>query len=159
MGCPACGGVWADNGASQRVVSALDPEILEAAAAAEEHAAKLDAPMAATSALRVCPECGGGLVRACIAGTTLDVCSRHGTWFDRGELRRVAYAIEHARKRKDPSWRASDDVGWGAEKCSLDEVDPAEMAIGDAPADDEDDLLVDAIAWVARGAIRSPRNK
>jgi Zn-finger nucleic acid-binding protein len=149
IGCPGCGGVWTDNEASQRVVSAIDPDIIAAAAEAEDQAAKVGAPLPDESKPRVCPECGAALERARAAGTNLDACAKHGTWFDRGELRKVAFALEHARKLKDPNWKSSDDMRWVAGKTALNEGKPL-----DPPSQDEDDLLVEAIAWAARAAMQ-----
>lgn len=148
MGCPVCGGVWADTAASQRVAAAIDPEIIAAAAEAEDHAAMLGASLPDDSRPRACPECGGALGRVRSAGTTVDACARHGTWFDRGELGKVARALEHARRLKDPTWRSSDDMRWVSGKTALNEGKP-EL---DASTEDDDDLdfLVKAIVWMVR---------
>jgi Zn-finger nucleic acid-binding protein len=154
IGCQGCGGVWTDNTASQRVVSSIDPDIIAAAAEAEGLAAKHGAPLPDDTKARVCPECGGALARVRTVGTTLDACSKHGTWFDRGELRKVAHALEHARKLRDPTWKSSEDMRWVAGKTALNEGKPLEPA-----AADDDDLLVEAITWAARQAARRLKSR
>jgi len=151
IGCPSCGGVWTDNAASQRVASSLDPEIVAAAVQAEEHAAQIGAPMPDDSKARVCPECGGALERVVTMGTHLDVCAKHGTWFDRGELWKVARALEHKRKLADPTWKSSDDMRWVQGSTALNQGNPIDnVAQEEVEVVDLDDLLVEAIAWAAR---------
>src|SRR5215212_9366273 len=90
LGCGACGGVWADNATSKEIVEKLDGQLVELADTAAELAAKrVGAPLPSDARTRHCPECHGVLDRVRHASTNLDVCTAHGTWFDRGELSRV----------------------------------------------------------------------
>ncbi len=157
IGCPRCGGVWTDNTASQRVASSLDPEIVGAAVEAEEHAAQVGAPLPDDSKPRVCPECGGGLARVVSMGTRLDVCAQHGTWFDRGELWKVARALEHKRRLADPTWKSSEDMRWVSGSTSLNKGDPMDNAFSNDV--EEDDLLVEAFTWVAKKTLDSMKGK
>ncbi len=94
FGCGKCGGVWLDNVGSQRLVNALDQGILSMGdrAAAVTSAAKTN-----TAPAIACPICREALKRSSFSGVDLDVCAAHGTWFDRGEMRRVAEGIQSAR--------------------------------------------------------------
>ncbi len=93
FGCGSCGGIWMDNATSQRVVSAVEEAILTLAVRAT-HAAK--APVE-TARVAACPMCKKEMVCASAGGVALDVCSAHGTWFDRGEVQRVSAHFQSRR--------------------------------------------------------------
>ena len=110
LGCARCGGVWADVATSTDIVEKLDAELAKLADVAAELAAKrVGEPLPEKGRVRCCPDCGTSLDRVHQASTNLDVCTAHGTWFDRGELSRVIKILEHERKLKDPKWRASNE--------------------------------------------------
>lgn len=90
-GCTACGGVWAGTGASNRVASVLDPAVRELADVAERHASTARSHVR-QAPVRSCPDCRSALASRELAGVWVDVCRVHGTWFDGGELQRVADA-------------------------------------------------------------------
>lgn len=96
-GCASCGGVWLDNMASQKLVSAVDPSVLSLADAASRMASM---PFPPHEARPRCPVCRGDLqpVRLEAVGVALDTCNLHGTWFDRGELQAVARSFAATRK-------------------------------------------------------------
>lgn len=96
-GCASCGGVWLDNMASQKLVSAVDPSVLSLADAASRMASM---PFPPHEARPRCPVCRGDLqpVRVEAVGVALDTCNIHGTWFDRGELQAVARSFAATRK-------------------------------------------------------------
>lgn len=89
FGCGACGGIWLDNAASQRLVSAIDGGIVSLGAKATR-AARVSPELTASVA---CPVCAEALARKVFVGVELDVCAAHGTWFDRNEVERVARGI------------------------------------------------------------------
>lgn len=104
-GCRTCSGLWLNNEASMAVADGtLHPAVVGLAARVDAHVAEpalasaYRAP-AASNGTPACPVCGEDLVRVPISRQRilLDVCARHGTWFDRNELRAVrnALAIEH----------------------------------------------------------------
>lgn len=94
LGCAACGGVWLSNELSQRVVDRMDESLLALAdRASAAGRGKVDA-----SGTAYCPHDGLPLTRLTIKGVSLDVCASHGTWFDAGELRRVAEAFDGPRR-------------------------------------------------------------
>ena len=97
FGCTSCGGVWLDNAASQRLVTAIDPAILSLADAASLMATM---PFPHHEARPRCPVCRAEMqgVRVDVAAVSLDTCNLHGTWFDRGELQSVVRAFAATRK-------------------------------------------------------------
>jgi Zn-finger nucleic acid-binding protein len=91
-GCPACGGVWIDNATAQRLVQSGDVNVRFAANAFASMARAAPDPRPSVA----CPVCTQPLERVSVAaagGVEIDVCRAHGTWFDRGELERVAAVV------------------------------------------------------------------
>jgi Zn-finger nucleic acid-binding protein len=94
--CPKCEGIWADTESLQRIC-----------ADREEQAAVLGIPAALpanSSGINIaekihyvpCPICQKLMNRVNFAhcsNVIVDVCSQHGTWFDRDELRRIVEFI------------------------------------------------------------------
>ena len=101
-GCSACGGIWADNETSQLVAAVLDPELVDLADRAATAAARITKAPLPIAGARGCPECRALLVRVNAGSTNLDVCTMHGTWFDRGELQRVSRVLDGDRGRQIP---------------------------------------------------------
>jgi Zn-finger nucleic acid-binding protein len=88
-GCTACGGVWAGKTVSHHVASVLDPGVRDLADVAQSYAEKQRGSRPG-QVPRTCPECRSPLNERALGSVTVDVCTPHGTWFDRGELQRVA---------------------------------------------------------------------
>lgn len=83
--CAACGGVWVDPFTARGIADALEP----AFGAVTEHATRgAEAPVD-EAAPAACPDCGQPMARQHLSGIEVDRCDAHGTWFDRGEIRRV----------------------------------------------------------------------
>jgi Zn-finger nucleic acid-binding protein len=102
-GCGACGGLWLDNDGSRRIVNTIDNEVVELASRAEANATyEVDT----VSGGLPCPECRVTLkrVRFAKADLDLDICGAHGTWFDRGELKKVVDATAGQSLAKLPAW-------------------------------------------------------
>jgi hypothetical protein len=80
---------------SERLTRALDSDTLALADAASHHART----RVETSAPLTCPSCAGSLIRRSVANARVDVdaCAKHGTWFDRDELQKVARAFAATR--------------------------------------------------------------
>jgi Zn-finger nucleic acid-binding protein len=95
--CERCGGVFADNEASRRIVSSLDRVLLEVgfAAARGKQRAK------DTGGALTCPECLVAMqkIRVESAACEIDACPGHGSWFDAGELQDVMRAYARRRDR------------------------------------------------------------
>jgi Zn-finger nucleic acid-binding protein len=98
--CGGCGGVWLDNVSAQRLSQALPGEAVTLA----ESASRAGRTHVDTAALIPCPVCAKALSRTRVAsaGVDIDVCSAHGTWFDRDELQQVATAMKKARAGHAP---------------------------------------------------------
>lgn len=92
--CDACGGVWADRAAADRIANVVDHDLLIVG----REAAKRAEVVAIGSESRACPVCAKPLARMKVADVSLDMCAEHGTWYDRDELGRVSRNRDHARK-------------------------------------------------------------
>jgi Zn-finger nucleic acid-binding protein len=95
--CPHCEGIWADADALHQICEDQ-----------EKQAAVLGmaAPLATTDTVELetnihyipCPVCGDLMNRVNFAHCShviVNVCSKHGTWFDRDELRRMVEWMAH----------------------------------------------------------------
>ena len=100
-GCGQCGGVWLDNATAQHVVDSVCEATLGMARSAAEAAAVPSRP--AAQGLK-CPACGQNMkaTKVQAAWLDIDVCDAHGTWYDHGELEKVA----RATKRDVGDWRS-----------------------------------------------------
>lgn len=99
--CEQCLGLWVDVGSFEKICAEREQQaavlgaaspVLGAASPARENA------VSETWEVRYvpCPECGELMNRinfARCSGVILDLCKRHGTWFDREELRRIVEFI------------------------------------------------------------------
>jgi Zn-finger nucleic acid-binding protein len=88
--CAACGGLWLDPDALQRLVDAKE----ESAAIVSVLAARIPTAVVPPDVVRYvpCPNCGKLMNRTNFArssGVILDSCRSHGVWLDRGELQGV----------------------------------------------------------------------
>lgn len=97
-GCGGCGGVFLGPACARRLAEAQPPEavaLATQAGAGARYQPDLVPPLA-------CPACQQTMHRthAISARVEIDSCKLHGTWYDRGELERVAHAIRGS--------------GWGA---------------------------------------------
>jgi Zn-finger nucleic acid-binding protein len=97
--CHKCGGVFADNDASKKIVSSLDRLLLEIGFQAAAGKRPVTDPRELARAL-TCPECLVAMRRVRIesAACEIDVCPAHGSWFDTGELQDVMRAYARIRK-------------------------------------------------------------
>lgn len=82
-GCGRCGGIWVDNRSAQSLVAAPQRVFVDLADRASANAARNDKRRDPNPC---CPECRAVLERTRSHGLELDVCRRHGTWFDSYEL-------------------------------------------------------------------------
>jgi Zn-finger nucleic acid-binding protein len=93
--------LWLDQADANRMVHSLCDHALQLAESAAGHApAKVDTAPEGIP----CPVCRQPLARSRVdaAWLDIDVCAHHGTWFDRGELQRVARSL-HRPQAAD--WR------------------------------------------------------
>lgn len=85
-----CGGVWLDEATATTLAHRLDEDVVEVA----EGVAQKATFRRGTAGAAKCPTCAAPLERISLRGVQLDVCSQHGTWFDRGELQEVAERLK-----------------------------------------------------------------
>jgi Zn-finger nucleic acid-binding protein len=89
-GCTACGGVWLDTDQARAVTTRIAAlRVVLSSDEVTRSGAGHPPPDART---RRCPLDAEPLTVAFADGVEVDVCPRHGTWFDAGEVRRIANA-------------------------------------------------------------------
>jgi Zn-finger nucleic acid-binding protein len=109
--CGACGGVWLDAAAFDRLVKSRDAQAVLAGAGGPHltlEAYSNAAPDSLTPRYLPCPDCGQLMNRknfASTSGVIIDVCKPHGIWFDRDELGRIVQfvmkgGLETSRRRE-----------------------------------------------------------
>ncbi|MEM6790208.1 MAG: zf-TFIIB domain-containing protein [Myxococcota bacterium] len=100
-GCPRCGGVWLDLATADHVVRTVCEGSLALSRRAADAAAQPSRPQAM---LLQCPVCTHTMEpqRVATAWLDIDVCRAHGTWYDHGELEKVARATQ----RDVGDWRS-----------------------------------------------------
>jgi len=94
--CAACGGLWVDPDALQKLCDARE----EHAGVVSALEARVPANAAPPDTVRYipCPRCAKLMNRVNFAhssGVVMDVCKKDGVWLDRGELQRVVGFVEH----------------------------------------------------------------
>ncbi len=104
LGCGRCGGQWLDNAGTQRVVQGLISEQAKAMAnQVSSHSGKASPvkgsayrASGAEKTARCCPICSQPLTAKVVneVNIEIDVCTRHGTWFDPQELEQLARFFE-----------------------------------------------------------------
>ena len=95
--CLGCGGVWLDEASFQSICADREKQekvVLYPARRPAESTAPTEQPQ---RFYVPCPECGDLMNRknfAGCSGVVVDICTRHGIWFDRQELQRIADFIK-----------------------------------------------------------------
>jgi Zn-finger nucleic acid-binding protein len=105
--CPRCEGIWADAASLEQIRADREQQ-----AAVLGMATPVPAPQSVEMERQIrylpCPVCRTLMNRVNFANCShviVDVCARHGTWFDKDELRRIvefirAGGLEKARARE-----------------------------------------------------------
>lgn len=94
--CGGCGGVWVDARSFAELCASKEEQAAYVGAGSPLHAPQAGPPSDATVRYVKCPDCGAVMNRINFArwsGVIVDVCKRHGTWFDRDELRQIVEFI------------------------------------------------------------------
>ena len=94
--CGACGGVWVDARSFAELCASKEEQAAYVGAGSPLAAPHATAPSDAAVRYVKCPDCGGVMNRVNFArwsGVIVDVCKRHGTWFDRDELHQIVAFI------------------------------------------------------------------
>jgi len=90
LACRDCGGVWIDRADAQRILE-HKPGALQHILLTQRVAAKARVGYDIETPVR-CPFDAEPLTKAEVDGVLVDSCPIHGTWFDAGEVHRVANA-------------------------------------------------------------------
>jgi len=104
--CTKCEGIWADTASLQKICE--DREEQSAVLGTAAHLPEGDAVLETNIRYLPCPICKKFMNRVNFAHCShviVDVCSQHGTWFDKDELRRIvefirAGGFERARQEQ-----------------------------------------------------------
>jgi Zn-finger nucleic acid-binding protein len=102
MECPKCEGIWADADSLQQIC--VDKEQQAAVAGMSTTQAAQPGNFEENIHYIPCPICQGLMNRVNFAhcsNVIVNVCGRHGTWFDKDELRRVVDFIRAGGFEKD----------------------------------------------------------
>jgi len=93
--CGGCGGLWLDKQTRRRMARKRRSGAVRLA----ELAARKSTRTAQTESKVGCTICNKPMRRKRVKGThvVVDVCAKHGTWFDREELPKVAHAVLERR--------------------------------------------------------------
>lgn len=92
--CERCSGLWAEVSALEQICA--DRERQAAVLGAAQPAQGVGSDGSQNVRYVPCPECGQLMNRlnfARCSGVIVDVCKRHGTWFDENELQRIVEFI------------------------------------------------------------------
>jgi Zn-finger nucleic acid-binding protein len=97
--CFGCGGVWLDNASAAALLESLHPEVREMAMRADANA---ESPIRATNRPMDCAVCVERMEHRhfTTADVQLDVCVKHGTWFDSSELVRMIDVLMDCKRRR-----------------------------------------------------------
>jgi len=148
-GCGGCGGIWVDLQTGHRLCEALDGDARALADSAEQYATHaVDTALAA-----VCPICAQALTRSRVqnAGVDIDYCPTHGTWFDRGELQKIAQATAIQRAYGAPTGAAPTATTTAAGASAAAVVASDDDSVGDEVAE----VAIDVGVGIIGGLLES----
>lgn len=140
--CAACGGVWMSNAVAVVLVKGLLPaELVDPLGAPPTHTGTRDAYREGAMLKRSCPECGEPLIAAeTPAKVEVDICAKHGVYFDRHEL--GASQAFYVKKRQQER-----DLEYADKRAFLEELHAA------VPDDDlyrRNPIFSEVAAWLHR---------
>lgn len=92
LACRDCGGVWLTPDSARKVVEHIHGA-LSLVVLSERVAGASQRPVDDRVKTVCCPFDAEPLERVKVDGVDVDVCKVHGTWFDAGEVRRIANAF------------------------------------------------------------------
>jgi Zn-finger nucleic acid-binding protein len=137
--CGGCGGVWVDADSFAQICKSREQQAAYVGAGSPLVAPSLGVAerQEAVQYLR-CPACTQVMNRMNFArhsGVIVDVCKRHGTWFDRDELRRI---VEFIRRGGLDAARDRERAQRELDKQRLKERERAAATLPMGSADDPD---------------------
>ena len=102
LACRDCGGVWIDRADAERIL-AHEPGALQHILLTRRVAAKARIGYDIETPVR-CPFDAEPLVKSEVDGVLVDSCAIHGTWFDAGEVHRIANASTTNPDKAESKW-------------------------------------------------------
>jgi Zn-finger nucleic acid-binding protein len=113
LACRDCGGVWLAPESARKVVEHVQGAL--ALIVLSERVAGSSRALVDRAKAICCPFDAEPLARVEVDGVDVDVCRVHGTWFDAGEVRRIANAytaqLEAQRPLPQRDSTPAEDVG------------------------------------------------
>ena len=156
--CARCEGIWVDADTLQQICSDREEQASILGIADHHGPAPEAVPLEEQIRYVPCPVCKKLMNRVNFANCShvvVDVCSKHGTWFDKDELRRI---IEFIRAGGLERARAQElaDVEEARRRRSAAQIADAWQASGSLPNRDRDgaDLAISTAAAVLRSLFR-----
>jgi len=154
--CARCEGIWADADTLQQLCSDREEQASVLGMAAHNVAAPETVPLEQQIHYLPCPICKKLMNRVNFAKCShvvVDVCNRHGTWFDKDELRRI---IEFIRAGGLERARAQElaDLEEARRRRSAAQISGPWNASHSIPKRDGTDVGISAAAAVLRSLFR-----
>ncbi|MBI5479256.1 MAG: zf-TFIIB domain-containing protein, partial [Deltaproteobacteria bacterium] len=103
--CLRCAGVWLDHGTGRVLLT--EGTGTNAAEMSDQLAAAAQVDVDRDQAGLKCPMCAAPMSRIKLKGVTVDICLRHGTWFDKDELKDLALACRKEYEATAPAGEAT----------------------------------------------------
>lgn len=147
--CGACGGVWVDARSFAELCANRQEQAAYVGAGSPLEAARVAHTDERVRYVK-CPDCGAVMNRVNFArwsGVIVDVCKRHGTWFDRDELRQI---VEFIRSGGLNAARDKERLALQVEKERLAERQRGSASMPVATVGDEGDFASGFLRWLLR---------
>lgn len=153
--CAHCRGLFLDHVAIERVISDRRQARAESLLGALPRNTRADQPAPGRMYIK-CPICRVVMNRKLFAagsGVIVDVCRKHGTFFDVGELPRIIEYVQQGGlelAEKKTIERMREDARREQAKAQQMHADASRMSGGSYATDTSSSALVDLLAWLIR---------
>ncbi len=151
--CEVCGGVWVERATLQALVE--DAARAAAHAQPQQVQRKTLPPGTATAKVvyRHCPDCKNPMLRknfGSISGIIVDICARHGTFFEYGELPGVIEFVRSGGLALSRRHAAAEDAREAKHKVAMASMPSTNMGPAYLEMGHHDTASDDFIHWAAR---------
>jgi Zn-finger nucleic acid-binding protein len=113
LACRDCGGVWLAPESARKVVEHVQGALT--LIVLSERVAGSSKTLVDRVKVALCPFDAEPLARVTVDGVEVDVCRVHGTWFDAGEVHRIANAYTAQLALRMPAVRRDSSPAEGAD--------------------------------------------